>query len=56
MERVRKSNDIKIKVLEGPEMTPEQVDASTGLLCKWLAIDWEEMENACESSQRSGLG
>jgi hypothetical protein len=56
MKRFRKSNDITIEFMEGPEMTQEHVDAFTGLLCKWSADDWEEMENACESSQRSGLG
>jgi len=52
----QKKEPIKFEVVEGPEMTPEQVEAVAGLLAKWIIDDWERRECMDKQGNQSGGG
>ncbi len=56
MKQSRKSEPIKMEVVEGPEMTEEEVEAVAQLLAKWLVDDLEKTKDLEESTGRFGSG
>ena len=56
MKRRRKSDPIKIEILEGPEMTPEQFDSILEIFANWIIRDFERRGTIEEPAQQSGKG